>query len=203
MVIDERPPVDPFLQEVASVKERADAQVEAASRDYERELEARFGEDAQRLERLSRFARDNELDKALVALWEETKPYVAWSQRKEPGEWNILGLTDITGSHKHDAQTIEFTVGVKRFRLTTGDRYGTDGIDLSFFEDEDEVFSIRCVSVHEFTAYEPKGIYAIKKRGTWAKLLLEYYAQIQIKWNKIRAERQYDEVKKTGPRFEE
>jgi len=70
-------PEDNLLEQVASKKTRTDAAIAAVSQQHEHELETRFADDVKLREQLSQFARANELDTALIALWEEIEHYPA------------------------------------------------------------------------------------------------------------------------------
>lgn len=199
---------DPFLRQVASEKVRTDAAVTAALQLHERELEKRFADDVKLKERLSQFARVNELDKALIALWEEIKHYPAWSSRDDFDKWNKLHLTDIAGSSEKDTESVEFMHGTQRFNVTERSWSGMEGdsyADFSFFEDGDEVFAIGCsIDYGEYgTSYRCLGISAFKKRGNWAKVLLEYYGRIQVERSKSSAELKYFRADEIKSRFEE
>ena len=159
-------------------------------------------------ERLSQFARAHELDKALVALWEETKHYPAWSSRGDFDKWNKLHLTDIGGSSEKDTQSVEFTHGAQHYKTTERTWSGLDGesyADLSFFEEGNEVFAIGCSLEHgEYgTSYRCLNISALKKRGNWAQVLLEYYGHIKIERNKSSANFKYFRADEIKSRFEE
>jgi len=200
--------VDPFLQQIASKKARTDAAVSAALQQHEQELEERFADDVRLKGRLTQFARANELDKALVALWEEIEHYPAWSNRDDFDKWNKLHLSGISGSKEKDTESIEFVQGTQRFKLTQRTWSGMEGesyADFSFFEDGDEVFAIECsVDYDEYgTSYRCFNVSAFKKRGNWAKVLLEYYGQIQIAKNKSSAEFKYFRADEIKSRFEE
>ncbi len=69
-----RPKTDPFLQQVVSDKAHIDEAIITAVQQHELELEQQFAGDVKHVklkEQLSQFARMNELDEALIALWEE------------------------------------------------------------------------------------------------------------------------------------
>ncbi len=203
-----QPNADPFMEQVASEKARTDAAVSAALQQHERELEERFAADVRLKERLSQFARANELDKALVALWEEIKHYPAWSSRDDFDKWNKLLLSGISGSEENDTKSIEFMQGTQRFKVTQRTWSGMEGdsyADFSFFEDGDQVFGISCsVDYEEYgTSYRCFDVSAFKKRGNWAKVLLQYYGQIQIAQNKSSAEFKYFRADEIKSRFKE
>jgi hypothetical protein len=200
--------MDPFLQDVASTKARTDAAVAAASQQHQRELDQRFDDDSKLKERLSQFARAHELDDALIALWKETNHYPAWSTRGDFDEWNKLRLTDIGGSSEKDTKSVEFTHGAQRYKVRERTWRGIEGesySDLSFFEEGNEVFAIGCSLDHgEYeTSYRCHSISALKKRGNWAQVLLEYYGRIKIERNKSSANFKYFRADEIKTRFKE
>ena len=200
--------VEPFLHAVALEKERTDSAINVAQQQYERELETRFADDVKVKERLSKFARDNELDRALTDLWQEVRHYPAWSSRDDFEKWNKLHLTGISGSKNGEIDFVEFAHGEQRFKVTEKRWYGMEGesySDISFFEDSKEVFAVNC-SIHDeydVDVYSCLGVSAFKKRGNWARVLLEYYAQIQIERNRSSAKLNYFRAEEIKSRFEE
>ena len=73
-----QPEIDPFLQQVVSDKAHIDEAIITAVQQHELELEQQFAGDVKHVklkEQLSQFARMNELDEALIALWEEIECY--------------------------------------------------------------------------------------------------------------------------------
>jgi hypothetical protein len=183
---------DPFLQQIASAKTHRDTTVSAARRQHERELEERFANDIQLKQRLSQFAKDMELDEALIALWEEIKNYPTWATMDDfPKErWNKLHLTGISGTTEGDTESVEFLHGTQHFKVakrTSG--YEPELVaDFSLWENNEEVFAISC-SVQFNEAYDKVFSYpsvsAFKKQGNWAKVLLQYYEKIQIEQAKV------------------
>ena len=200
--------VEPFLHAVALEKERTDSAINVAQQQYERELETRFADDVKVKERLSKFARDNELDRALTDLWQEVRHYPAWSSRDDFEKCNKLHLTGISGSKNGEIDFVEFAHGEQRFKVTEKRWYGMEGesySDISFFEDSKEVFAVNC-SIHDeydVDVYRCHGVSAFKKRGNWARVLLEYYAQIQIERNQSSAKFKYFRAEEIKSRFEE
>jgi hypothetical protein len=200
--------VDSFMQQVASEKARTDAAVSVALEEHERELKDRFADDIRLKENLSQFARDNELDKALVALWMEIKYLPARVSRDDFHKCNKLNLSEISGSKEKETESIEFMQGAQRFKVTHRRWSGMEGgsyADLSFWEDGDEVFGIRCeVEYEEYGSnYRCFSVSALKKRGNWAKVLLQCYGQIQIEEKKSYSEHRYYGADEIKSRFEE
>ena len=186
-----RPEINQFLQQLASDKAHIDEAVITAVQQHEHELEQRFIDDAKYVklkEQLSQFARMNELDEALIALWKEIRYYPTRSSQDDSDKLNKLNLTGIGGSSKGDIDSVEFVRGAQRFKVRerTRGEIGNLNADLSFFEDDDEVFAIDCLvdSGNEGADYICQCISAFKTRGNWPKVLLEYYGQLNIEKNK-------------------
>ena len=185
--IEALPETDPFLQKVASDKADIDKATIIAVQQYENELEQRFANDVKHvklMERLSQFARVNELDKALITLWEEIKNYPEWSRQEDLDKWNKLNLTGISGSNEKDTSSVEFMRGAQQFRIKRRVQSGVEETiaGLSLFEDDKEVFAIDCLitSCDEEAKHICRRINTFKKRGNWARALLEYYGQLKI-----------------------
>lgn len=199
---------NPFLQAVTLEKERTDSVIKDARNQYEHELEARFANDVKLKERLSKFARDKKLDSALSDLWKEIRHYPAWSSRDDFEKWNKLHLAGISGSKEGDTESVEFSHGNQRFKITERRWYGTEGerySDMSLFEDSEEVFAISC-SIHDeydVDVYSCHGISAFKKRGNWPQVILGYYAQIQTGRHKLTDGFKYFRADEIKSRFEE
>jgi len=199
---------DPFLNEVAVAKRQSEQQIETATRCHERELETRFSDDIQVRERLSQFARQQELDSALVALWKEIKHYPTWAKREDWAKWNKLELVGLGGSHDGEVETVwfsddghQYTASVKSWEGIEGNTYE----DLSFLEDGAQVFAIECTVDYsgDDTIYSCHSVSAFKKRGNWAKLLIHLYSYIQIACNKSSSALKYFRADEIKGRFEE
>lgn len=188
----------------------------AAKQEYKRELDVRFSEDLALKESLSKFARANELDKALIALWEEIEHYPSWSRssKEDFAKWNtLLHLTGISGETVKDVRSVEFTHGSQLFKLTARSWRGIESepyADFALLEDSDEVFAISCSSEScsaEYgdygTDYRCLSISAFKKHGAWAKVLLELYAQIQVERNRASEGFGYFRAEEIKSRFKE
>lgn len=96
-----RPEINQFLQQLVSDKAHIDEAAITAVQQHEQELEQRFIDDVKYVklkEQLSQFARMNELDKGLIALWKEIKYYPTRSSQDDFDNWNKLNLTGIGGS---------------------------------------------------------------------------------------------------------
>jgi len=183
---------DSFMQQIASEKARIDKNVSPAQLQHERELEERFANDIQLKERLSQLAKHMELDKALIALWEEIKNYPSWSTMDDfaSEKWNMLRLSGISGTTEGDVEFVEFLHGTEHFKVVKRIRgYERDLFaDFSLWENNEEVFAISC-SVEFNEAYDKifayPSVHAFKKQGSWAKVLLQYYEQIRIQEAKV------------------
>lgn len=186
-----QPEIGPFLQQVVSDKAHIDRAVITAVQQHECELEQRFASDAKHIklkEQLSQFASMNELDEALIALWEEIEHYPTWSSEVDFDNWNKLNLIGIGCSSEGDTNSVEFMRGDQLFKVTERTRSEMKGlnVELSFFEDGEEVFAIDCLynSGDEGIRHICQRISTFKKRGNWPKVLLEYYGQIKIEKGK-------------------
>ena len=185
--IDVLSETDPFLQKVVSDKADIDKATIIAVQQYENELEQRFANDVKHvklMEQLSQFARVTELDEALIALWEEVEHYPEWSSQEDLEKWNKLNLTGISGSNEKDASSVEFTCGAQKLSIRRRVQSGVEETiaGLSLFEDNNEVFAIDCLitSSDEEVKHICQRINTFKKRGNWARALLEYYGQLKI-----------------------
>ena len=118
--IEALPETDPFLQKVVSDKADLDKATIIAVQQHENELEQRFANDVKHvklMEQLTHFARVNELDEALISLWEEIKNYPEWSRQEDLEKWNKLNLAGISGSSEKDTSSVEFIRGAQQFRI--------------------------------------------------------------------------------------
>lgn len=196
---------DPFLNEIAEAKRQSEEDIEALTRDYERKLEARFSDDVRLKERLSQFAREQELDKALIALWEAVE--------HRPAEWEGFSAWDKTESkgeslHERGIETVSFSHEGCQYLLSKKTSLGEEGDTYAYFslnEDGAEMFAIDCTENYgEYVnSYTCLSVSAFKKRGKWAKLLLHLYSHIQIQHNKSSYDTKYFRADKIKTRFEE
>ena len=200
---------DPYLQEVASFKAKIDKTVTTTVRQHEQELEQRYENDAehlQRKERLSQFARATELDKALIVIWEEIEHYPLWLKRDDSDKWNKLNLQGINGSGKEDTYSVEFLYSSQQFKITEKTQNETGELNsmLILFEDNVEVFAIECSinALDEKTNHICQQICAFKEKGNWPKTLLELYGRIRIEKGKSADEVKYFRVNEFKSRFE-
>lgn len=200
--------IDPFLLQVMDAKAEAAASVAAALMAAEKEFADRHSQDLKLKERLSQFARDHRLDAALIKLWDEIRSYPSWSKRADFAELNKLSLIGIEGTKKGDTQTVQFAHGPQTFKISRRSWMGIEGedyADYALYEDGEEVFAISCESDYNehYALDRCLSIDALKKRGNWAKFLLENYAKIEIE-SQVRVERsKYFGAEKIKSRFEE
>jgi len=200
---------DPYLQEVVSFKEKIDKNVITTIRQHEQELEHRYEDDAehlQRKERLSQFARATDLDNALIVIWEEIEHYPLWLKRDDSDKWNKLNLQGINGLSKEDTYSVEFLYRSQKFKITEKTQSETGELNsiLFLFEDNAEVFAIECSinAIDEETNHICQQVCAFKERGNWAKTLLELYGQIKIEKSKSANEVKYFRANEFKSRFE-
>lgn len=196
---------DPFLNEIAEAKRQSAEDIEASTRDYEHKLETRFSDDVRLKERLSQFAREQKLDTALIALWEavehrpaEWEGFSAWSKTEHKGEgYYDRGIETVSFSHEGR----QYSVSKKAHFVMELGTYA----DFSLNEDGAEMFAIHCAENYgEYgNSYSHHSVSAFKKRGKWAKLLLQLYSRIQIERNKSSSDSKYFRADKIKDHFEE
>lgn len=179
-----KPPGEEFLEAIVSAKARADVEVESARRQHEADLRNRFEDDVRFKERLTKFAQENDLDDALVALWEEVHNYAACAAARKDQEWNRLRITDPVDSSTDRLRQVQFTYDGHRFCVTRKDWSGEDGdsyADFALLEDGEEMFAISCSeNIDEYlSTYTSNSVSAFKKKGSWGTTLLRFYAEIR------------------------
>ena len=203
------PDPDPFLDEIVRAKQETTLQIERASREHEDQFEAQFSNDIELKQRLSQFAREQELDKALVALWNEIEHYPDWAKREDFKKLNLLEIADIDSSQGGDSRTISFSHKSHLYALSRKTRVGF--IDNDQYEDfvlqEDgrEVFAISCSPEFDgyVTNYRCLSVTMFKKRGQWAKLLLEMFGRIQLDRKRSSFKAKYSSAGEIKKHFEE
>ena len=118
----------------------------------------------------------NGLDEALIALWEEIKHYPAQSKKDDFDKWNKLNLAGIDSLSGGDINSVEFFHNSQHFKVKerTKDETPELSINLSFFEDDNEVFAIDCLvnSENEGAGYIYQRISTFKKRVTGRRCYL-------------------------------
>jgi hypothetical protein len=145
--------------------------------------------------RLSEFAKKQELDQALMALWEEIKHYPARAKQKDGNRaWNRLGVEKVGGSEEGQKITVAFSYAAHQYAISStvrdpkfffpGDEELVTDFDL--LEDGKEVFAISCSK--EFDEQEASNkclsVNAFKRHGEWAKMLIQLHCHIRQKTNK-------------------
>ena len=175
---------DPFLRDVVAARQWADSEVEKAVHTHEETLDDQYSDDIKLKEQLAAFATEQKLDEALVDLWEELK-YYPGPDTQSGFDAERLKVTNVKGSRVNDRESIVFSYQAHRYVLTSsqwgdvGDAYR----DFALHEDGNEVFGINCSldknsSPPRYSAYD---IRAFKKRGHWARMLLDLHRHIRIK----------------------
>tara|TARA_Y100001936_G_C16043257_1_gene652994 strand:- start:961 stop:1686 length:726 start_codon:yes stop_codon:yes gene_type:complete len=200
---------DPYLQEISLFKSKIDKTVTTVIKQHEQELEQRYENDAehlQRKERLTQFAKSTELDRALIVIWEEIEHYPLWLKRDDSDKWNKLNLQGINSSNKEDTYTVEFLYNSHKFKITEKTQSETGGLNsiLFLFENNTEVFAVECsiTAIDNETNHTCQQICAFKERGNWPKVLLELYGQIKIEKGKSADEVKYFRANEFKSRFE-
>ncbi|ULA68837.1 MAG: hypothetical protein LZF62_380023 [Nitrospira sp.] len=200
---------DAFLSEIVHAKQQTTLQIERASREDENQFETLFSSDIELRRRLSQFAREQELDKALLALWKEIEHYPDWAQREDSKTWNLLEIADIVSSQAGETRTISFSFDSHLYALSRNTCLGTfDNNQYENFvlqEDGSEVFGISCSPEWDGygTNYKCLSVTKFKKRGQWAKLLLEMFGRIQLDRKRSSIKAKYSSAAEIKKHFEE
>ena len=205
---DNRPTVeDPFILQMVSLKQKMDEEVENSREENERHFCEQFSSDRDLMQRLSLLARELELDKALIAVWDEIEFYPEWSKRDDFEKWNKLNLRDIQGSR--EGKEIAFNYGGRSYKL--GCQVSLSPLDTEvdedfvLYEEGEEVFAICCAPQFNGHVTEHKcvAIKGFKRRGQWAESLLEMYKVIRIEREKSLIEFKASSISRAKQRFEE
>jgi hypothetical protein len=93
---------DPFLAGLLVAKREAVVHANAAESSHRTDMEKRFSGDLAMKERLTKFAKENQIDKALAAVWDAIKYYPTWSKRDDWAKWNTLNLVGVGGGKSDD-----------------------------------------------------------------------------------------------------
>lgn len=199
---------DAFLNEIADAKRQSDIEFEQAKREHQREFDLRFSDDLLLKERLSQFAKQNELDTALVAAWEELKHYSTIAKHENCEPQNELEINQVETTRKGREETVSFFKGSQKFAISLREWDGIESdtyAEFSFFEDGTEVFAISCsVDFVEFGRhYSCNSICAFRKRGNWAKVLLYIYNHTRINEINLFSDFNNSRANESKMRFEE
>lgn len=192
------PPSDDFMADIQAYSEAKAEEVKRTLEGHEKELEGKYGADLELKGRLADFARQHRLDDGLIALWEEVQHYPGWKKDENFAQWNKLGVTDCEGSEKHedrgDSKRVAFNLSGIRYEVVQTNRFLFDGsmhTDFALSENGMLVFGINTgVGNNDNeveTTYSCFDVFAMKKSGTWAKMLLDVLAMHEIESGKSAA----------------
>jgi hypothetical protein len=207
--IDKDPPepADPFLVKVQEARRRAEAELTEETNAHSKGLRTRFGEDVKLKEELATFARENGLDRALIAVAEEIRHYPSWSRRADFEKWNKLQLSEVSGEREGDEEYVEFMFNGTRYKIIKSASTGYDGdlyTDFSIFEKNEEMFSISCSSeYHEHgMSHSCLDVTAFRRRGNWAEALLLMRGRIDAESKKGSTDLSYLKADEIRSKFE-
>ncbi len=184
---------DQFLSQITKVRVEAERTVNQLSRQYAQSIEAQVKEDEALKGRLSKFAKENRLDHALIKLWDEVKNYPSWSKRPDFKQYDKLNFDSFGESTESDNRLIWFSDGRSKFSIKTRTWSGMDSEnyqDFTLLENDDEVFSISTLIDYEthVTSFSPISVNMFKRRGTWALILIEASAKLELASEKSSAD---------------
>jgi hypothetical protein len=202
---------DTFLDGIVATRTKLDKQVELSTQEYEREFKERFSEDIELKRRLSGYAKDNGLDKALIEVWERVRNYAAAIEEHGADVVTEINGLDMVGGHINEDgyDVAEFAYNGQTYSISTHKSDGYEGdtfYDISLSENGTEMFAIKCILSIDSSGYDVKygcvGISALRRRGNWPQMLMEYQARKQLDQNKFGTEIQYSGAKEIASRFE-
>lgn len=125
----------------------------------------------------------------MIALWEEVKSYPTYAKSERWERLNKLGVTSCTGSREKtngsDVQTVSFTVSDITYELVKTEHVSLDGdeafADFGLYENGVLVFGVNTGIDWDFDqTYRCYDIFAFKKGGNWATLLLDVRTRREI-----------------------
>lgn len=207
---------DPFIAELQSVKKNAAAELTQTVGNLKAELAQKFQEDIALKAKLTSFAKANELDKAVIAVWDEIKYYPSRNSKGDTeNRLNMKELVEVKSEEKKpkiQQRQIQFTYGNEKYNLRTteedhqgfaGDDYTTCLFEL--FENEKLVFGVDCrVSIGEWvTSMSAKDFTCVIKAGNWAKMLVEAHYKLQTETAKYQEKNRFYGADKIKGNFEE
>ena len=198
---------EPFLRDVVVAREWADSEVEKTVEAHRQDLDEQFSEDLKLKERLAAFAVEQRLDEAIIDLWQELKHYPASYTLPDFRSTERLRVSNVKASRVNDLESITFTYQGHRYTIAArewggmGDTYR----DFALHEDGNEVFGINCSLDQAATAprYAAYDVTTFRKRGHWARMLLDLHHHLRIRSGIRTAESRYHGAAGIKGRFEE
>lgn len=175
---------DAFLAQVQSERIAAQRQASDEAHAYKQEVERRVVDDEKLKARLTKFAKDNDLPRALSTLFEEIKNYPVWSLRDDFQQYDKLHATDLSRDQPEPFkdQTIHFTLDGTRYSLRERRWSGMEMesyVDLTLSENGEEVFGASYRYEYDYVAsYGFCDLRAFKRKGKWASMLVRSAAML-------------------------
>ena len=200
---------DPALADMLRAKAEAERQAAALLHQQDQELADRHGEGLTLKARLTEFAKDSGLDRALCQVWDATRSYGAWSRREDWSKHNKLNAQDIEGSDSlADTTSLRMTFDGVPFEFQTRKWSGFDNgsyVDITLLEAGEEVFALTATAHYNehMTTYSPSLIKALKRQGTWANQLVKLNAMLEAQSKLMSAQGKYRNAEEINIRFKE
>jgi hypothetical protein len=145
-------------------------------------MKEKYDDDLKLKRELEELAKSSDLDSALVALWDKVR-------LKKSGILDIsqeLKFEEFSGGGSYKNSYVEFKVNDYVYKIEEKrSSYNYDDnlySELSFYENGDLVFAVDCslTDTDYGYLYKPFTITSFKKRGNWARMLLEFYKMIRV-----------------------
>lgn len=208
--------MDLFLSDIASQHNNITKEISLAVEQHKDKLQKNFDSDKLKKEQLSKFAKDNHLDIALIELWKEIKPYPIWSKREDFSKYNRLNISNCSSSlekkNNKETQIISFYWQGKSYEISYSE-YNLqlpidDGeIHANFNLKENNIKMFEILTSKDFDGFDYKfrcfSIEAFKKTGEWFKLLLDIYKYSKIKDMTRKIDWQYIGAEKIKENFQD
>jgi hypothetical protein len=207
---------DAFLGEIKAARKSSEKNLEQSVAETKADLEKQFQDDLALKAKLSKLAKANEFDSALVELWGEIKHYSAREANGHKNHTLPLSVTSTEGSgsaykDEGENQTVKFThqssnyevrAHTKRFQGFIGDDYTK--CHLTLVESGVEVFAVDCkVKDSEWTtSLVPTDVTRFIKSGNWGKMLIEMLYKVKESSAKFNVKMKYSGAEKIKGNFE-
>lgn len=205
-------PKDAFEDEIETQRKQAEIEIKKAAEERKQELDEKYSADIKLKNELATFAKKQKLDVALVAVWEAIKYYPSWSKRDDFSQHQVVAgnnwAEEKIKENNQEFQSISFKYNDVPFsiRYRESPSYMDTGyyVELMLFENNELVFHIS--GSKDFTDWGSQIsaglIQALKKKGTWAKFLLEAWQSVQIGKQKSETSLQYYGADKIKENFQ-
>lgn len=198
---------DEFLDKISKQKEKSENEVKKATEAHTIEMSKKYSNDLKLKETLSKFAKDHELDQALIALWEEIQYYNPNDKKNQTLLLNIYNIHQKGKDYKDKQISFQWNNVNYTIQYYESSSFISDdpNVDFTLLENDEEKFKIN--TSHSYTelsnTYYCFGIDTFKKSGNWAEFLLYVWKQLKIKDKNMHEDFKYIGAEDIKKKFEE